>query len=101
HLPATPAARLAMKPVGEPDAGEPHVRFDERGRETDPSSYRSSDTAPVLDSTGSLEPELSPTVPAAAPARRPRRPWPPGGGCARRSADGSRTARPPNAGAAG
>ena len=26
---------LAMKPVGEPDAGNPHVRFDERGGETD------------------------------------------------------------------
>jgi len=26
---------LAVKPVGEPDAGNPHVRFDERGRETE------------------------------------------------------------------
>ena len=25
----------AMKPVGKPDAGNPHVRFDERGRETE------------------------------------------------------------------
>ena len=25
-----------MKPVGEPDAGNPHVRFDERGAETGP-----------------------------------------------------------------
>ncbi len=25
---------LIVKPVGEPDAGNPHVRFDERGRET-------------------------------------------------------------------
>jgi len=24
-----------MKPVGEPDAGNPHVRFDERGWETE------------------------------------------------------------------
>jgi hypothetical protein len=24
----------AMKPVGKPDAGNPHVRFDERGWET-------------------------------------------------------------------
>ena len=24
-----------MKPVGEPDAGNPHVRFDERGVETE------------------------------------------------------------------
>jgi len=33
-----------MKPVGKPDAGNPHVRFDERGRETErlakASSYR-------------------------------------------------------------
>jgi len=25
----------SMKPVGEPDAGKPHVRFDEQGRETE------------------------------------------------------------------
>src|SRR5271170_2104834 len=37
----------AMKPVGERSAGNPHVRFDERGGETD----RSNDTAPLLDST--------------------------------------------------
>jgi hypothetical protein len=24
-----------MKPVGKPDAGNPHVRFDERGEETE------------------------------------------------------------------
>ena len=36
-----------MKPVGKPDAGNPHVRFDERGGETD----RSRDTAPLLDFT--------------------------------------------------
>jgi hypothetical protein len=36
-----------MKPVGKPDAGNPHVRFDERGGETE----RPSDTAPLLDST--------------------------------------------------
>ena len=28
------AVGLAMKPVGKPDAGNPHVRFDERGGET-------------------------------------------------------------------
>jgi len=39
---------LAVKPVGKPDAGDPHVRFDERGRETE---RLSSATAPVLDST--------------------------------------------------
>src|ERR1035437_6371358 len=37
----------ATKPVGKPDAGNPHVRFDERGGETD----RSRGTAPLLDST--------------------------------------------------
>src|SRR5665213_480795 len=41
----------AMKPVGKPDAGNPHVRFDERGRETG----RASDTAPFLDSTVEAE----------------------------------------------
>ena len=38
----------AVKPVGKLDAGNPHVRFDERGGETE----RSRDTAPLLDSTG-------------------------------------------------
>src|SRR5271166_1284666 len=37
----------ATKPVGKPDAGNPHVRFDERGGETD----RLRGTAPLLDST--------------------------------------------------
>jgi len=37
----------ATKPVGKPDAGNPHVRFDERGGETD----RLRGTAPILDST--------------------------------------------------
>ena len=37
-----------MKPVGKPDAGNPHVRFDERGGETElPQAV----TAPLLDST--------------------------------------------------
>ena len=35
-----------VKPVGKPDAGDPHVRFDERGWET--GLYA---TAPILDST--------------------------------------------------
>ena len=39
---------LAMKPVGKPDAGNPHVRFDERGGETEPPKAA---TAPFLDST--------------------------------------------------
>src|ERR1035441_3908289 len=30
-----PCREYVMKPVGKPDAGNPHVRFDERGGETD------------------------------------------------------------------
>jgi len=41
---------LAVKPVGEPDAGNPHVRFDERGRETEQLPQAQA-TAPFLDST--------------------------------------------------
>ena len=41
-----PAVCLRVKSVGKPDAVAPHVRFDERGRET--GLYA---TAPVLDST--------------------------------------------------
>ncbi|MEA2773974.1 MAG: hypothetical protein QOD93_6936, partial [Acetobacteraceae bacterium] len=41
----------AAKPVGKPDAANPHVRFDERGGETG----RTSDTAPFLDSTANDE----------------------------------------------
>ena len=53
RAPATPNAHrraaesCEMKPVGKPDAGNPHVRFDERGGETD----RSRGTAPLLNST--------------------------------------------------
>src|SRR5580692_3651640 len=43
----TPRREPVMKPVGKPDAGNPHVRFDERGGETG----RAYDTAPLLDST--------------------------------------------------
>ena len=39
-----------VKPVGKPDAGNPHVRFDERGRETGCCRMAQA-TAPVLDST--------------------------------------------------
>ena len=45
-----PAVCLMVKPVGKPDAGDPHVRFDERGWET--GLYA---TAPILDSTGQPE----------------------------------------------
>ena len=40
-----------MKPVGEPDAVAPHVRFDERGWETGRCRMAQA-TAPILDSTG-------------------------------------------------
>jgi hypothetical protein len=41
---------LTVKPVGKPDAGNPHVRFDERGRETERCRMAQA-TAPFLDST--------------------------------------------------
>jgi hypothetical protein len=41
-----------MKPVGEPDAGKRHVRFDERGWETERCRMAQA-TAPILDSTES------------------------------------------------
>ncbi len=39
--------RLAMKPVGEPDAGDRHVRFDERGWET-ARCHMAQATAPIM-----------------------------------------------------
>jgi hypothetical protein len=45
----------AMKSVGKPDAGNPHVRFDERGRETG-RRHTAQATAPFLDSTKSVIP---------------------------------------------
>src|SRR3984893_4387974 len=53
---STPASKATaecstMKPVGKPDAGNPHVRFDERGRETE-RLPKAQATAPFLDSTG-------------------------------------------------
>ena len=41
-----PGVCLKVKSVGKPDAVAPHVRFDERGWETEQIA-----TAPVLDST--------------------------------------------------
>src|SRR2546421_6368202 len=41
---------LAVKPVGEPDAGDRHVRFDERGWETERCRMAQA-TAPILEST--------------------------------------------------
>ena len=45
-----PVVCLTVKPVGKPDAGNRHVRFDERGGETE-RCQRPQATAPVLDST--------------------------------------------------
>jgi hypothetical protein len=45
---------LTVNLVGEPDAGNPHVRFDERGWETESRFLFGSITAPVLDSTEAL-----------------------------------------------
>jgi hypothetical protein len=39
-----------VTPVGKPDAGNQHVRFDERGRKTE-RALQGSATASVLDST--------------------------------------------------
>ena len=41
---------LAVKPVGEPDVGDRHLRFDERGWETERCRMAQA-TAPILDST--------------------------------------------------
>ncbi len=57
--------RLAVKPVGEPDAGNPHVRFDERGGEMGRCRMVQA-TAPLLDSTrartGKLVSEKAPEL---------------------------------------
>jgi len=45
---------LTVKPVGEPDAGDRHVRFDERGWETERCRMAQA-TVPILDSTISEE----------------------------------------------
>ena len=45
---------LMTKPVGEPDAGNPHVRFDERGWETERRRMAQA-TAPILDSTKAVQ----------------------------------------------
>ena len=47
---------LSVKPVGEPDALIGHVRFDERGWETERCQMAQA-TAPILDSTLSDIPE--------------------------------------------
>ena len=50
-----PDVCLTMKPVGKPDAGNPHVRFDERGGETERRRMAQA-TAPVLDFTSKTKP---------------------------------------------
>jgi len=40
--------------VGKPDAGNPHVQFDERGGETE-RCRQAQATAPLLDSTGDVD----------------------------------------------
>jgi hypothetical protein len=55
-----------MKPVGKPDAGNPHVRFDERGGETGRPDVLDADTAPFLDSTRGFEAAVPRGVESAA-----------------------------------
>src|ERR1700758_2388454 len=50
RAPCAYAVGLVMKSVGKPDARNPHVRFDERGRETGRLQMAQA-TAPFLDST--------------------------------------------------
>ena len=53
---------LTMKPVGEPDALIGHVRFDERGWETERCRMAQA-TAPILDSTSPAVPTAQSNVP--------------------------------------
>ncbi len=48
------AVRLTMKPVGEPDAGDRHVRFDERGWETGRCRMAQADAHPRLYRLGQM-----------------------------------------------
>src|SRR6516165_11597018 len=62
---STPRRGSWMKPVGEPDGGNPQVRFDERGRETG-RCRMAQVTAPFLD---------SPPTPLVVLIRRPCAPF--------------------------
>ena len=67
-----------MKPVGKPDAGNPHVRFDERGRETErcptrPKPPRPSSTLQVL---GRKRPILTDTLGCTTPSAAYSLSWP-------------------------
>jgi len=46
-----PKAEMSESTYDKPDAGNPHARFDERERETEPLAQRLNATAPFLDST--------------------------------------------------
>ena len=59
--PNGPAVCLTVKPVGEPDALIGHVRFDERGWETERCRMAQA-TAPILDSTETVMAVQSPHV---------------------------------------
>jgi hypothetical protein len=84
-LPST-AEGLVMKPVGEPDAGDRHVRFDERGWETE-RCHTPCATAPMLDSTRStptrslcradLNSGRLPSIEGVDCVPSPHRHWPP------------------------
>src|SRR5215211_1330810 len=64
---------LAVKPVGEPDAGDRHVRFDERGWETGRCRMAQA-TAPILDSTDSDLPGQSANWPVSGEERKSTNP---------------------------
>ena len=59
-----------MKPVGEPYAGNPHVRFDERGWETERCRMAQA-TAPILDSTTPLTTDKGQQIMSADSAELP------------------------------
>ena len=91
---AVAAVGLTVKPVGKPDAGNPHVRFDERGWETERCRMAQA-TAPILDSTNQGQEAPSSRRHKGAAATRPgswgrqpgsRRRGPPGDGDAVRPA---------------
>src|SRR6478672_5718123 len=58
---------LRTKPVGEPDAGNPHVRFDERGWETERCRMAQA-TAPILDSTVPVRMSMCPVLGSLVPS---------------------------------
>jgi hypothetical protein len=59
---------FTVKPVGEPDAGDRHVRFDERGWETGRCRMAQA-TAPILDSTLIADQECPRGCPSAGEGR--------------------------------